>query len=185
MTVGKRPSRIPGEDSFWVLLGGDLMVFALLFATFMYYRLDNVVLYERSAALTSQSLGLINTMILLTGSLLVALGVARVRQGLASWQFLYAGAASGVIFALIKCFEYAVKIEADITVTTNIFFTLYFAFTGIHLIHVLIGTGLLYWLGSGLREGRQHSSLLIENIALFWHLVDLLWLILFTLFYLI
>lgn len=185
MTSVKRPTRIPGEESFWVLLGGDLMVFALLFGTFMYYRIDNLALYERSAALTSQGLGLINTFVLLTGSLFVAIGVEKWRQGLVSWKFLYAGASCGVIFALIKCLEYMLKIKSGITITTDIFFTLYYAFTGIHLVHVLIGSGLLLWLGSGLREGRQHTAIIVENIALFWHLVDLLWLILFTLFYLI
>jgi nitric oxide reductase NorE protein len=92
-----------------------------------------------------------------------------------------------VAFCVLKYFDYAEKIQAGITPNTNLFFTYYFALTGIHLVHVLAAIVVMSW--AGLRLGRpatrQVDFVFLESAASFWHLVDILWIMLFALLYLI
>ncbi len=162
------------------------MIFTLFFLTFMYYRHAEAALFAASQAKVNVHFGLTNTILLLTSSLLVATGVQRVRAGLADapWFFV-GGGVCGLGFVVIKGFEYHQKIAAGITLNTNDFFMLYFVFTGIHLVHVLLGIGVLTLLTvTARRPDAATKMVLIESGAVFWHLVDLLWLVLFALFYL-
>ena len=183
-----RETRIPGEEGIWVLILGDLFVFSLFFLTFVYYRGQQFAVFEQSALMLNRGLGLANTILLLTSSLFVAMGVHRVRKGLPRAARCFSLAIlCGLGFVVIKGIEYHAKFAHGTTVTTNDFFMLYFAFTGIHLLHVLVGLGVLSFLATSARAtamtpGRQ---MLIECGALFWHLVDLLWVMLFSLFYLL
>ena len=91
----------------------------------------------------------------------------------------------GLGFVLLKAIEYGQKIAAGITPLTSDFFMYYFAFTGIHLLHVLIGIGaLLLAISAAARPAAPSQLIVVECAGLFWHLVDLLWIILFALFYL-
>jgi nitric oxide reductase NorE protein len=159
--------RTPGEPGIWVLIlrGG----------------------FAQAQATLSMHLGLLNTLLLLTSSLFVALAVHRSRnrqEGAA--RLLYLAMACGGGFVAIKTVEYAQKISAGVNFETRDFFTLYFAFTGIHLAHVLIGLVVLAIMAAMTRrvEARSNQAL-VECGGIFWHLVDLLWIILFALFYLI
>lgn len=88
---------------------------------------------------------------------------------------------------VVKFFEYSPKLHAGITISTNDFFMLYFVYTGIHLIHVVIGTGVLITLAVYVRSGGIDAIKVrnLESGASFWHLVDLLWIVLFALLYLV
>jgi nitric oxide reductase NorE protein len=164
------------------------VVFTLFFVVFSYYRGHDVALYERSQATLNQSIGAVNTVLMLTGSWFVALAVqagrrldrnrTRARLALAF--------ACAVGFIALKVVEYSQKISAGITLETNEFYMYYFVFTGIHLVHVCIGMGVLavMWTAAP-GNGRGGSSLvLLESGASFWHLVDILWIFLFALLYL-
>lgn len=183
-----RAKHIPGETGIWVFIGGDMMVFALFFGVFTYYRAQDVALYAASQAQLNIAWGAINTLLLLTSSLFVVLGVHAVRQrirGVAPTMFALA-MACGAGFAVIKFIEYGEKIRAGITLTTNDFFMYYYVLTGIHFLHLTIGMGaLLYlWFLSRRPTHSESDISVLESGASFWHMVDLLWIVLFPLLYL-
>lgn len=176
---------LPGEAGIWILVIGDLFVFALFFGTVAYYRIGQVALFSASQAMLEQGFGLANTLLLLTSSLCVAKAVEAMRAGAHTTASRLVGAAMamGAGFVAIKATEYAHKLGAGVLPTTNDFFMLYFVFTGIHLVHVIAGLVLLSlmrgWVGKA-----DGNSALAECGAIFWHLVDVLWIILFAIFYL-
>jgi nitric oxide reductase NorE protein len=127
--------------------------------------------------------------VLLGGSILVVLAtraVAEARHGAAS-RLLAGAAACGLTFAAVKAVEYSTLLSDGTSLHSNDFSMLFFAVTGAHLLHVLVGTGALALLrrrvALGLPGPRDHA--LFESGACYWHMVDLLWLILFPLFYLV
>ena len=181
-------TRIPGSDpGIWVLLLGDLLLFTIFFGTIAYYRGQELAVFVQSQASLLQPLGLTNTLLLLTSSLFVALAHDRLVKGdTKAALHLALAIACGSGFVCIKLLEYTLKIWSGVSISSNIFFTLYFAFTGIHLAHVLVGIGLLGWSFSSVRSsGRAGFAPAMESIALFWHMVDLLWVVLFLMFYLL
>lgn len=182
-----RPGRIPGEPGIWILVLGDLFVFALFFGTFAYYRLGEPALFRAAQDRLEQGLGLTNTLLLLTSSWCVARALEAMRTGrhqTAPWAVL-AAMAMGAGFVAVKAVEYSHKIQAGLLPSSNDFYMLYFVFTGIHLIHVLVGLVLLSfmrrWVAS---PAGGHAAALAECAAIFWHLVDVLWVVLFAIFYL-
>lgn len=184
----RRARRMPGEEGVWVFILGDMMVFGLFFLTFVTYRDGNVALYAESQKTLNRSFGLINTLLLLCSSWFVALAVrtARMGKGRAASALLATAFVCGIGFGAVKLLEYGEKFAAGITVLTNDFFMFYFMLTGIHFLHLLIGLGVLAWLFAICRkvEIAESDIRTIESGAAFWHLVDLLWVVLFALLYL-
>ena len=179
---------VPGEPGLWVFLLGDMTVFGLFFTAFVYYRAQEPVLYSASQALLDRNFATLGTLLLLTSSLMVLRGVQYVRARTpqrAPACFAVAWLL-GAGFALLKGLEYADKIDAGIGLTSNAFFTFYFMLTGIHLAHVVIGLVLLalVWRRARQPAGAAGSMLLVEGGASYWHMVDLLWIVLFPLLYL-
>jgi nitric oxide reductase NorE protein len=183
------PRHLPGEEGIWVLILGDLLVFSIFFATYLVYRAQKVALYVASQKSMERGFGLLNTGLMLTSSLFVALAVADARDGESSraGKRLAAALGCGVAFVVSKAFEWGGKLSAGITLNTNEFYSFYYMFTGIHLFHVLIGLGVLGYLI--LRSYRADSGpsyvMVMEGGGAFWHLVDLLWVVLFSLLYLV
>ena len=180
---------LPGEFGIWMFIIGDLVMFSLLFGVFMYYRADDVTTYVESQKQLNQLYGLINTLLLLTSSWFVALGVKSARNKLlpACERCLALAMICGAAFVAIKYFEYAEKFAANVTLETNDFFMYYFLMTGIHLLHVLIGIGVLFFMWHLARrvEFGDSEIIALESGASFWHLVDILWIVLFALLYLV
>jgi nitric oxide reductase NorE protein len=181
--------RIPGEEGIWVFVLGDMTVFALFFATFMYSRGKNPQSFAAGHADLHVALGTVNTVLLLSSSLLVAIGVQRVLVGAHRGATrLFAGAmACGAGFVAVKAIEWTQLFRAGKGVGSGEFFSYYFVFTGIHLMHVLIGVALLARLTVLTRRTALQDSQrrLCETGGIFWHMVDLLWVVLFALFYLV
>jgi len=180
---------MPGEEGVWVFIFGDMMVFSLFFITFLYYRGQNVELFVTSQTHLNQSFGALNTFFMLTSSWFVAMAVQAARRNLGKFTPILFSLAfgCGFGFAVVKVLEYSEKIRAGITLTTNDFFMYYYIFTGIHFMHVLIGMGVLAVLTRYSWSG-EFSAVKIRNLesgASFWHVVDLLWIVLFALLYLI
>lgn len=179
---------IPGEEGVWVFIGGDLIIFAVFFITYAVARTQEPALFASSQAELNRGLGLANTLILLTSSWFVARAVAAARIGApAARRNLCFAVALGVAFAVLKAVEYSEKIAAGFTLNSNNFFIYYYMFTGIHLLHVIVGLGVLLWTITRFDKGgklRGNVSA-VEGSGVFWHLVDLLWIILFALLYLV
>lgn len=185
----KPRGHMPGEEGVWLLISGDLILFSLLFAVFLVMRGEQHEVFEQGRALLNQNWGLLNTLLMLTSSWFVAIAVQAARRQLVNVTIRCFGAAlaCGLGFAVVKFFEYSEKLGAGLTITSNDFFMLYFIYTGIHLLHVFIGMGVLITLIVYSRSGGFVPNKLrnLESGASFWHLVDLLWIVLFALLYLV
>lgn len=190
MKVDRVSSRhLPGEPGIWILILGDLVLFSLLFILLLIYRADNLPVFAASQAQLSQPLGLLNTLFMLTSSWCVASGIQAARRQVPRLAAACFGSAwlCGLGFIVVKYVEYGAKIAAGITPVTNTFFMFYFVCTGIHLIHVVIGMGVLTAIFLHSRRGEFSARKIqhFESGASFWHLVDLLWIVLFALLYLL
>ncbi|MGH8595933.1 MAG: cytochrome c oxidase subunit 3 [Gammaproteobacteria bacterium] len=181
-------SHLPGEPGVWVFIFGDMIVFALFFVTFVYYRAQDAPLYVHAQSTLNQKYGVLNTVLMLSSSWFVALAIQAARARLAglSPRFFVGAFLCGVGFVVVKVFEYSEKIHAGLTLTTNDFYMYYYMFTGIHLMHVLIGMTVLAYLWNISRTAIFTAKNInnLESGASFWHLVDILWIILFALLYL-
>lgn len=181
--------RLPGEVGIWVFIVGDMLVFALFFGVFMIERGQDPEAFRQGRDSLTTAFGAINTLLLLTGSILVVLAVGAVRAGLRGRapRLILGAMATGALFVVNKGIEYGDKLGAGVTPGDGDFYTLFFAFTGIHLLHLLIGMGALLYMYRLSRHARPDPGDLasMESCASYWHLVDLLWVVLFPLFYLV
>jgi nitric oxide reductase NorE protein len=187
--ASKTTRRIPGEEGIWVFVLGDMTVFALFFGAFMYSRARNPGVFAVDHESVNVVLGTTNTVLLLTSSLLVVLGAQKVLSGTPAHATRLFGAAlaCGVGFVAVKAIEWSHLFIAHKTVGTGEYFSYYFVFTGIHLLHVFLGIVVLSRLMALSRraEVTARQRLLCETGGIFWHMVDLLWVVLFALFYLV
>jgi nitric oxide reductase NorE protein len=183
-----KPRRLPGVDGVWVAIGADSVIFAILFGSFMQARLQDPAIFESSRHTLNMNLGGIDTLILLTSSWSVALAVQAMKRDQIDREprLLLGGAVTGLMFVVSKSIEYFEKFAHGITPGTNPFFMWYFTLTGIHLLHVVFGTSLLTYLWIRSRRGTyDHLHRAVpESVASYWHLVDLLWIVIFPLLYL-
>jgi nitric oxide reductase NorE protein len=183
-----KPRRLPGVDGVWVAIGADSVIFAILFGSFMQARMQDPAVFEASRHTLNMNLGGIDTLILLTSSWSVALAVQAMKRDQIDREprLLLGGAVTGLMFVVSKSIEYFEKFAHGITPGTNPFFMWYFTLTGIHLLHVVFGTSLLTYLWIRSRRGTyDHLHRAVpESVASYWHLVDLLWVVLFPLLYL-
>jgi len=183
----------------WLFLYTEILLFGGLFVLYSVY----LARYPGEFAVASGELnivlGTINTVILLTGSLLVAISVSAIQRGnakLAQWM-LWGGVLSGVLFLVNKYIEWSTEIHHGIYPNSPIllerahgeivFFGLYFVTLGLHGLHVLIGSILLAIVAVWVRNGSIHRDdyVFLENSGLYWHLVDLIWIFIFPLYYLL
>ena len=184
----KRRGHVPGEEGIWVLILGDMVVFGILFGTYLYYRAEDVSLFTTSQQILNTTYGLVNTLLLLFSSLLVVMSVSAVRQNRPqpAPRLLLGAIACGVAFSVLKIFEYHQKIDLGITPQTNSFYMFYFFLTGLHWFHLLLGLGVLTYMYFSARrlalDAKQFAW--FEGCGCFWHMVDLLWIVLFPLLYL-
>jgi nitric oxide reductase NorE protein len=180
--------RLPGVDGVWVAIGADSVIFAILFMSFMQARVQDPAVFEASRQTLNMNLGGIDTLILLTSSWSVALAVQAMKRDQIDREprLLLGGAVTGLMFVVSKSIEYFEKFAHGITPGTNPFFMWYFTLTGIHLLHVIFGSSLLTYLWIRSRRGTyDHLHRAVpESVASYWHLVDLLWVVLFPLLYL-
>jgi cytochrome c oxidase subunit 3 len=188
----------------WLFLGNELLFFAGLFMAYIFLRWSYPDMWLNMSHHLDVTLGTINTVALLTSSLTMVLAVRAAKLGdnkqvvrwLAVTIFL------ALAFCVIKAFEYKAKFEHGLLPANFwdggvaiqqgqagpwLFFGLYFGMTGLHALHVIIGIGVLAWiLVRAMNEefDSEHYSA-VDNVGLYWHLVDLIWIFLFPLLYLV
>ena len=182
-------AKLPGDSGVWTFIIADMGAFALFFLLFSVGRAGAPDLYEESRQHLNANLGLLNTLILLTSSLFMVRAVEAARMGSRGGVLrnLALTMIVGLGFAVTKVIEYSAKADAGIGLTTNEFFTYYFAFTGIHFLHFVIGIGVLaMMLGKARRDPLDAKFMTwIESAGCYWHMVDLLWIMLFPMLYLL
>jgi nitric oxide reductase NorE protein len=187
--VGDPKRRLPGVEGVWVFVLADMTVFAVLFGSFIVGRHHNPALFEASRHTLNPNFGGINTLILVTSSWFAALALDSVRKSrFATAQCFIGGAfVCGVAFMVSKGIEYTEKLNAGISILTNDFFMYYFTLTGIHLFHVVAGNVVLLvlWFMARSRSFDPERPVVLECGGIYWHMVDLLWIILFPLLYLV
>ncbi len=186
----KKSPAFPGESSMWFFIIGDLLIFGVYFVAYMIYRGQNQALFLHSQQFLNQGIGATNTVVLLTSSLFVALGTqaARVGKSVDAYRLFGLAVVFGVLFPFLKMVEWIPKISIGITPGENLFFMYYYVMTGLHLCHVLLGLVILGFVMRNVRVSKERSHppniKFVETGAMYWHMVDLLWLVLFALFYL-
>ncbi|MEH6349310.1 cytochrome c oxidase subunit 3 family protein [Pseudomonas sp. 3JA] len=183
------PRRLPGDLAMWFFILAELSVFALLILTFTVAQALYPQTFSEGRQLLDRSTGLAMTLSLLTAGLFAALAQEQVRQdrprrgALLLWVALLL--ASGYVG--IKLTEYAHLLANGLGMEHDTFFTLYWILTGFHFLHVLLGMVILGWLAEGCRRrryGAQGNSGL-ESGVLYWHMVDLVWVLLFPVVYIL
>ena len=169
----------------WFFVIGDLFIFGVYFVGYVYYRGQDQAVFLESQARLNLDIGVVNTIVLLTSSLFVALGTSAARAGRAADGVRLFGIALafGVAFPVLKLFEYVPEIIAGVTPGTNLFFTYYYVMTGLHLCHVMLGLVILSFVIRSLRQPGRPRITFVETGATYWHMVDVLWLVLFALLY--
>jgi cytochrome c oxidase subunit 3 len=183
----------------WLFILSEFLLFGGLFILYSAYRYKNAADFHRASMELEVVLGTLNTIILLTSSLTVAASISAIRKGQhkLSMVLLMVTMALGLLFLVNKGFEWGAKIEHGIypnsptllvrTKGEILFFGLYYVMTGLHGLHVLVGVCVLSVMLILIAKGEinQTHFTAFENSGLYWHLVDIIWIFLYPLFYLI
>lgn len=181
---------LPGEKGIWILVLGEMSVFGILFGAYLYARGNEPAVFDASQHYLNTNYAFINTILLICSSLLVVNAIRALRlggQAIASKLFASA-LLCGLAFSVLKIFEYHDKVHNNLVVSTNNFFMWFFTLTGYHFYHLIVGMGLLVVLVYKTRMSKEFSPRQLrfaESCAVYWHMVDLLWIVLFPLLYLV
>ncbi len=177
----------PGDLAIWIFILAELSVFAVFFAAYAFTRMNNVELFNEFQQHLDRQAALINTLALITSSYFVVRAVSAIREGSSKLcvRWLLAALSMGVVFLVVKGGEYVHHFGEGITLSTNIFYMFYLSLTFFHFMHVIMGMVILSAVAvmahKGKYSAREHTG--VETGASYWHMVDLLWLILFPLVY--
>ncbi|MQY31916.1 cytochrome c oxidase subunit 3 [Nocardia aurantia] len=176
--------RLPGDLDMWVMVLGDLFFFGSYFIVYMVFRDRSLEQFTDAQRHLSMGIGITNTLVLLTSSMFIASAVQAVRHGApkTAERLVYAAGACGVIFILLKAFEWHREISLGYTLG-NEFFSFYFVLTGIHVAHLVLGLLILGIVVRELRNPAGQRSSLVEQGATYWHMIDLLWVVIFAVLY--
>jgi len=183
----------------WLFLFTEFLLFGGLFIVYMVYRMLNPQAFLSASMQLNVAMGTINTVVLLISSMTIAMSITAIQQGKSkkSIQLLVITILASLIFMVIKFFEWSAKIHHGLFPGMEVFnllpkgeglfFYLYFFMTGLHALHIIIGATfigvVIYRTKKGSLNPENYS--LTENAGLYWHLVDMIWIYLFPLFYLI
>lgn len=179
----------PGGVLVWIVILVELATFTAALVAFALGRRDEPAIFAAGRASLSQPLALANTLVLLGGGWLMANAVASLRAGqvLAARRWIAGATASGALFMVLKSIEWVAKARRGLGLHHDTFYTYYWLLTGFHFLHVLVATVILAGLGRGLARGTQRAEepADVEAGAAFWHMCDLVWLVLYPTIYLL
>jgi cytochrome c oxidase subunit 3 len=199
----------------WVFIAQEVLFFGGLFAAYTVYRMQYPEAFAAGSEHLNWRIGFFNTLVLIGSSLTMAMGVYSAAKGRSKQvvAYLLATIVLGSVFLGVKYFEYEEKIapcfgmgagpgclvpgerfdpsvlhvSAEMAPQTQIFYSLYFAMTGLHALHMIIGIPIILWIALAAWRGRYspewHTP--VEIVGLYWHFVDIIWIFLFPLLYLI
>ncbi len=206
-----------GKQGVWIFMATEIMMFGGLFVGYFIYRFAYPEMYIAGGDSLNWVQGAANTLVLLVSSFTMAQAVTETMKGdnKKALKYVIVTTACAFIFLIVKYFEYSAKVHhglfpgfdmwnpdmeyikshiRDTSLLANfsaenlrLFFVLYFAMTGLHGIHILIGIGLMFWIMKRLKNNEFSSKYYtaVEGVGLYWHIVDIIWIFLFPLMYLI
>ncbi|MBE0641991.1 MAG: cytochrome c oxidase subunit 3 family protein, partial [Bacteroidales bacterium] len=183
----------------WLFIFTEILLFGGLFIVYAVYRYRNPVAFHLAGEELNVIIGAINTVVLLISSATIAMAITAMQQGKQklALRLLWTTLFLALVFMVNKYFEWGAKFEhglypgSDLLYNLSqgdvLFFGLYFAMTGLHALHIIVGGVFIGFVIYYIRKGKVHQTRwqLLENAGLYWHLVDLIWIFLFPLFYLI
>ena len=181
--------RLAGDLAIWFFILAELLAFGVFFAAYAFARAKNIELFTAEQAALNRNAGAINTVLLLTASYFVVRAVqaaeAEASRQCANW--LGGAILTGFAFIVVKLSEYAAAFEHNISLSSSTFHMFYLSLTFFHFMHVILGLVILIAMWNGARQGRYRPGDMngLETGAAYWHMVDLVWLILFPLVYVI
>jgi cytochrome c oxidase subunit III len=199
MTLEGQKDDTGAKLGMWLFLLSEILLFGGMFILYSAYRFKNPADFHHASRELEVILGTLNTLILLTSSLTMAASISAIQNGQRklSMVLLMATMALGLLFLVNKGFEWGTKIEHGIypnspTLLSRakgeiLFFGLYYVMTGLHGLHVLVGVCVLCGMLMLIAKDKinQMRFVPLENAGLYWHLVDMIWIFLYPLFYLI
>lgn len=182
-----KPGRLPGDLAMWFFILAELTVFAILILAFVVAQVLYPEMFAEGRQALDSSFGLALTLSLLTSGLFAAMAVEQVRgqRPLAASALLAAAVLSACVYVVMKMNEYLHLGGQGLDIERDTFFALYWILTGFHFLHVLLGMVILGWMAVRCRKRLytpQNCSGL-ESGVLYWHMVDLVWVLLFPLVY--
>jgi len=177
---------LPGDFAIWIFIFAELLVFGVFFLAYAFARANNVELFNHYQQFLNRETGAANTVLLITSSYFVVRAVHAIRNGIerncVAW--LMAALVCGSGFLIIKGLEFAEKYSAGISLSTNTFYMFYLSLTFFHFMHVIMGMVILAAVAVKAWQGAyEHNHDGVETGASYWHMVDLVWIILFPLIY--
>ena len=185
----------------WIFLSTEVLFFGGMFTAYVVYRASYRRAFEGASNLLDIKLGAFNTAVLILSSLTMVLAVWAASQGKKKLIILYLLLTMflGATFLGVKVVEYKQKFDhhevpgphfvapEGLPPQSELFFSLYFCMTGLHALHMIIGIGLLAWLAAKARRGEftERYYTPVDMVGLYWHFVDIVWIFLFPLLYLL
>lgn len=178
----------PGGILIWIIIFLELFTFGAALIVMVFYGNQEPELFHNSSLKLNATYGMVNTMLLLTSGFFMAISVTELKRGnkekfktLLVFTMLF-----GVLFLCLKGFEYNEKLNEGIGIGYNTFFSFYWMLTLFHVIHVIVGLVILTSVYFGVKKENSNTSMEdIEASAAFWHMCDLIWIILFPIIYLL
>ena len=178
-----------GKLGMWVFLASEIMLFGAFISSYIVLRMGSPNFGVPSEEILGRGLATFNTFVLITSSFTMVLALAAIQSNNIKRMvgYLLATSGLGLVFLIIKFFEYSHKIHEGLTISSALFGSFYYTMTGLHALHLVGG---IVFIGYIIRRGLQgkysadhHGR--VEYAGLYWHFVDLVWVILFPVFYLV
>jgi nitric oxide reductase NorE protein len=177
----------PGGILMWIIIYLELFTFGVALLALVITKQSNPTEFSQSANLLNTTFGTINTIFLLTSGYFMArtIDLVKKKNQILAKRFLLFTMIGGLLFLLLKSFEYKLKIDEGLTMGYDSFFSYYWLLTGFHVIHVLVGLVILLLFYFKLNKNKSIAIDDLEAGGAFWHMCDLVWLLLFPILYLI
>ena len=189
------------KQGMWIFMVTEVLMIGAIFVGYLLFRLRFPEAFHEAHKILDVKLGALNTVVLIVSSATMVLGVSASQRGnnKRAMGMLWATIACGAIFCIVKYFEYTHKFHEGIfpggnyhyehltTPHVPLFFSFYFVMTGIHAFHVVVGMCLIFWTITRISRGQISKQFFtpVELVGFYWHFVDLVWIFLFPLLYLL
>jgi len=189
ITNNKRFYYPPGGILIWMVVFLELITFSMALLVFLSQRQTDLQFYNESQKLLNSTLGMINTITLLTSGLFMVSSLTELKSDnqKKAVRYLWLTIGFGVLFMALKGYEYYEKFQLETSVISNEFFMFYWFITGFHFLHVLVAVVLLSFMLAKTKSGYYSSENFedVESVGIFWHMCDLIWIVVFPIIYLL